>query len=69
MLVKNKAAVTYANGLARIKSILTDLKPTHVMADFELGIDLALRKVFPQATISGCWFHFCKVSTNLNGHL
>ena len=31
------------------------------MSDYELGIDVAVGEVFPEAKHSGCWFHFCKV--------
>ena len=31
--------------------------------DFESGLIRALRNVYPNVTISGCWYHFMSVST------
>lgn len=33
----------------------------HIVTDFERGLQAALKSVFPEAFVHGCWFHFSQV--------
>lgn len=35
------------------------LEPDSFMTDFETGMRAAIRKCYPQATLNGCWYHYC----------
>ena len=37
------------------------LQPTHVHVDFELAVHNAIRIVFPNTNIAGCFYHLCPV--------
>lgn len=34
-----------------------------IISDFEQELRNAIMQVFPEATNTGCWFHYIKVST------
>lgn len=36
------------------------MQPTEIMTDFEAGMRKAIRSVFPEAVLRGCYFHFKK---------
>ena len=37
------------------------LQPTHVHVDFELAVHNAIRIVFPNTNLAGCFYHLCQV--------
>lgn len=36
------------------------LNPKEFMSDFEAGLRKALRQMYPEAVLNGCWFHYRK---------
>jgi hypothetical protein len=54
----DKKVQTYETMFYVIKSQFPNWKPTKVTVDFEIAAMHALRKVYPNITIKGCFFHF-----------
>jgi len=53
--------------IERLKQIVLgatarEMNPRFVVSDYELAILRALAHSFPNAQVSGCWFHFGQVS-------
>lgn len=40
--------------------------PLEVMADFEKGLRAAIREVYPNAVVKGCYFHYTQVLNFFN---
>lgn len=57
-LLENKKQTTYEQLFKIIKNILGLDNITTVMVDYEKAIHNALRTVFPNIQVKGCWFHF-----------
>lgn len=57
-LLEDKKESTYQSLFTLIKSALDLTKIETVMVDFEIAIHNALRNVFPNIKVKGCWFHF-----------
>ncbi|XP_067625165.1 uncharacterized protein [Eurosta solidaginis] len=55
-MTKNQKAYEHLFGF--INSNLLRLEPTSFMTDFELGLRNGIKKIFPDAKLKGCWFHF-----------
>lgn len=60
MLACDKKAETYEEIFGALLSLKPELKPEHVLIDFEQAAIKALRKMFPDAIIHGCNFHFAQ---------
>lgn len=56
-LLPNKLQITYERLFQLIKQHL-DITINKIKCDFEIGITNALKKVFPDILISGCYYHF-----------
>lgn len=57
-LLPNKKKETYVRMLQMILREVPDWKPETINIDFEASAVAALRDVFPDAKIQGCYFHF-----------
>lgn len=60
VLCLNKAQKTYENIFRILLQLEPDIKPRHVIFDFEMAVINATKKWFPDAQQHGCNFHFCK---------
>lgn len=59
VLMTTKNYELYAEVLQLLKNDFLFFKPTQFMADFEAAIAKAVHRIFPEAELSGCQFHFC----------
>lgn len=53
---------TYASYLAVFKFIenhVFNLEPAEIITDFEIGLRKAINEQYPNATLRGCWYHYC----------
>ncbi|XP_047037258.1 uncharacterized protein LOC124642701 [Helicoverpa zea] len=57
-LLPDKTRATYEILFQMIKSQVKEWKPTHISMDFEVSAILAIRNLFPDVKIVGCYFHF-----------
>lgn len=39
---------------------LFKMRPSEIMADYEGGLRAAIRMCWPNVSLYGCWFHYCK---------
>lgn len=60
ILMTRKTEAAYTHVFQNIENTLFKLEPTSVMSDYERALRNALRTVYPNAQIIGCWFHFCQ---------
>ena len=44
-----------------IRSLLPELNPTSSMSDWELALRNALKEVYPNTNVLGCWFHLTQI--------
>lgn len=47
--------------LEKLKSEF-NLSPSSIMADYEASLRFAIKQVYPEVDLRGCWFHFAQVS-------
>lgn len=59
-LLPNKTTNIYVTLFRLIKSQIPEFDPHIIILDFEQAPMLAVRRVYPQANIVGCYFHFCR---------
>lgn len=59
-LLPNKTEKTYERLFWLIKNSIPEFEPTNFKIDYEVAAINALKSVFPDAHISGCFFHFSK---------
>ncbi|ODM88747.1 hypothetical protein Ocin01_17935 [Orchesella cincta] len=57
-LLPNRLESTYVKMLNALKELVPNLKPVSVTTDYEKAAKNAFKSVFPNATQSGCLFHF-----------
>lgn len=55
----NKRAETYQAIFKYIEENLFRLQPAEFMTDFEAGLRKALNDTYPDASLHGCWYHYC----------
>ena len=60
ILLPNKTESTYRECYEKIKELLDNRQPQNIMIDFERASINALKYVYPNAILSGCFFHFSK---------
>lgn len=53
-----KDTSSYVLILDKIKSMIAKVRVTHCMSDYEAATRKAVRKIFPAARLSGCYFHY-----------
>ena len=58
MTKKSKEA--YEHVFSFVKNNICNLVPTTFTTDFEKDLRNAIKKVFPETRLKGCWFHFCQ---------
>jgi len=63
ILMTNKTILSYVVALSMMKMMIGNCDPGYVIHDFELAIPKALKKVFPNAKPTGCYFHFVQCIT------
>jgi hypothetical protein len=54
----SKHAGLYEGIMLKIRSICPTLEPRIIKSDYELGLMKSLQSSFPNATLSGCYFHY-----------
>ena len=69
VLAPKKDTATYIAILKKIRELHPEFKPARCHLDYEDAERLAMEEVFPETKLSGCWFHFCQVSTNYSFEL
>src|SRR5699024_1104601 len=57
-LLHNKTERTYEKLFRKLLELKPSLNPASIMSDFEKAAQNAIRTVFPNAAIIGCFFHF-----------
>ncbi len=65
VLMHSRCEKAYITMFDFIKSLASAMKPTRIHCDFERAAINALRRVFPDADIVGCLWHFGAVSLNI----
>lgn len=60
VLMSRKTEEAYSHLLQYIEDNVCHLRPTSFMTDFESAMRNAIRTVYPNCIIYGCWFHFCQ---------
>ena len=58
-LLPNKTQVTYTKLFTMIKSSF-NIEPLSITNDFELATLNAIKEVFPNTKLLGCYFHLCQ---------
>jgi len=53
-----KSQDAYRAVFNKVHNLVSDFKPVSAMADYEDASVAALREVFGEVNVSGCWFHF-----------
>ena len=56
-LVQNKTQVAYDRMLNEVKRMIPLVSPERTLLDFERAAINAFRSAFPNATVTGCYFH------------
>ena len=56
-LLTNKSRATYERVLSVVKELVPTASPSRILTDFESAAMTAFREAYPQAAISGCYFH------------
>ncbi|KAG0439758.1 hypothetical protein DMUE_2210 [Dictyocoela muelleri] len=59
--MKNKSKMTYLNVFEFIKNEINREAPHMITIDFEMAAFLALKEVFTESKIQGCFFHFSQL--------
>ena len=65
-LLPNKQKVTYIKLFEMLKLAFPEVTPKSLLCDFEIGPISAVKEVFPNTAIKGCFYH---LSHNLHKHL
>lgn len=60
VLTCGKDFFTYVEIFSKIKEWQPRLNPKSVMVDFELAAMKAVKQVFPEVNVYGCFFHLCQ---------
>jgi len=56
-LVQNKMQAAYDRMLNEVKRMIPLAAPERILLDFEIAATNAFRSAFPNATVTGCYFH------------
>lgn len=60
VLCSDKTTATYRRIFDELMILQPNFNPTNIVVDFELATVKAIREIFPNANIQGCYFHFKK---------
>lgn len=58
VLMTGKKSEQYIKLFDYINANIINLQPAEMMLDFEAGLRLAIRKVYPECNLKGCFFHY-----------
>ena len=68
ILMTGKPYGLYQKVFNRLANLFPKFKPVFINTDFEGAMFKAIKKTFPRAMTTGCWFHYCKaVLRAING--
>ena len=56
----NSYTFVLSNLQLKCEELGVKLAPKYIMFDFETSLRKTIRKCFPESTIAGCYFHYCK---------
>jgi len=59
-LLCNKSRMTYDRLLNVIKELIPNATPRRILIDFEVAAINSFRDAYPQADVTGCYFHLCQ---------
>lgn len=59
-LLTNKSRTTYNRLLREIQALIPEAQPRKILLDFETASMAAFAAAFPEAIITGCYFHLCQ---------
>lgn len=59
-LLVNKTAETYARVLHELRALIPNAAPKTILVDFEKAAINAFQAAYPQARVTGCYFHLCQ---------
>ncbi|XP_055308039.1 uncharacterized protein LOC129572142 [Sitodiplosis mosellana] len=59
VLMTDKEAASYQAVFEYIETHIFKLQPAEFMADFETGLRAAIQRYYPEASLHGCWYHYC----------
>lgn len=59
-LLPNKTAATYGRVFAEIRNLVPRASPTKMLVDFEKAAMNSFSASYPDATVTGCYFHLCQ---------
>lgn len=63
----SKSYNCYLSVLEYIERHIFQMKPDEIITDFEGGMRKAIKSIYPNSILRGCWYHFCcAVSRNFN---
>lgn len=60
VLMTRKTQESYCSVFQYIEDNVCHLRPDSFMSDYETGMRNALRIVYPNIPVDGCWFHYCQ---------
>lgn len=60
-LMAKRTVSAYRDVFHKVMEVCPQWKPKNIMCDFESALHSALREVFPEVIVKGCWFHFAQV--------
>lgn len=58
VLLSSKSQEAYIHLMKYLKSNVLDFKPNSIITDFETSLRNALKCVYPNVKLIGCWFHY-----------
>lgn len=58
VFMTNRNTESYEILFQILKSRVPELNPTKISIDFEIAAIKAVRKIYPEAAMIGCWYHF-----------
>lgn len=61
-LTENKKTETYERVLTACKNRYPELNPKEIITDFERAEKNAIEKVYPEAKLRSCYFHYGQVN-------
>lgn len=62
VLMHSKQEEEYVNVLQYLRELVPQFRPRYVMTDYECAMQNAWKQVFPDCSVAGCYWHFCRVS-------
>lgn len=60
VLMKGRTQEAYNSLMRYIEENVCRLRPTSFMSDYETALRNALRYIFPECDVNGCYFHYCQ---------